>query len=498
MNALTGTGALLRLLVRRDRLRLPIWVLAIVGLVYSSASAVQGLYPTQADLDLYASTIGDSAASIVMSGPATAVDTIGGVTVFEVNSSAIIATALMAIFLTVRHTRAEEESGRTELLRATVLGRFASVAAPLILVCLASVAVSAGILLSMLSLGLAPAGALVYAASILMVGISFTAVAALAAQLTEHARGAIGLSAAVLAISFVLRGIGDIGHNALSWLSPIGWSQAVHAFGGDRWWPLAISVGFAALSLLMALVIVEHRDMGAGIVAPRPGPARLSARVNGPFGLALRQQRGSIAGWTVGMLLGGVAFGSVGREVNDLVSARPDLAQVFTVGGAEIVDAFFGTAMLVLALVAAGFTIGSVLRLRAEEAAGRAEPVLATSVSRWRWALSGLSVAVLGTVLVVSAGGLGTGLAHAIATGDVAQIPRLLGAALAYLPATLVMGALAGLLIGWLPRAASAVWGVLAVSFVVGWLGGVLDIPHWLSESVPFSHVPTVPAAELT
>ena len=129
MTRFVGTGTLVRLILRRDRRRLPVWWLAQVGLVGVSAVSVQGLYDTPQARATYAATVGTSGASISMSGPPVALDTIGGITVFEVATTAVIGVALMAVFLTLRHTRTDEEAGRTELLRAGVLGRQADLLA---------------------------------------------------------------------------------------------------------------------------------------------------------------------------------------------------------------------------------------------------------------------------------------------------------------------------------------------------------------------------------
>jgi ABC-2 type transport system permease protein len=499
VTSFVGTGTLVRLVLRLDRIRLPVWLVAILGLVYASADAVQSTYDTPADIAAYARTVGNSPTSIVMNGPPTAVDTIAGIVIFEINSTAIIATALMAIFLVVRHTRGEEQEGRTELIRATVVGRYAPVAAALLVVSAASLVVGAGLALGLISLGLPAGGSIAYGASIAVVGLVFTAVGAVAAQVTEHARGLLGIASAVLGASYVLRAIGDVGDGTLSWLSPIGWSQAVRPFADDRWWPLLLSLALVAALLAVTSALLSHRDVGAALVAPRPGPPHASPRMTNAVGLAGRLQRGAIISWAIGMFLGGVAFGSVGREVEELVTSIPELEEYFGfVGAADIVDAFFRTAMLLLALTAAGFTVASALRLRSEEAAGRAEPLLATGLSRWRWTLGSLLVTLIGTVLVIGAGGFGAGLAHGIATGDMGQLPRLLLVSLIYSPAALVLAAAAIVLFGWAPRLTMTAWAALAVCFVIGWLGGVLEIPAWLRNLSPFTHIPGAPLDPVT
>ena len=54
---LTGTAILTRFIVRRDRVRIVVWVASIAALVAVTAASVKGLYPTQADLDQAAARI---------------------------------------------------------------------------------------------------------------------------------------------------------------------------------------------------------------------------------------------------------------------------------------------------------------------------------------------------------------------------------------------------------------------------------------------------------
>lgn len=501
MDRFTGTGPLVRHILRRDRVRLPVWVLALVGLVGSSAAAVQGIYGTSAARATYESTVGGSGASIAMSGPPVALDTAGGITVFEVAFTAVVGIALMAVFLTLRHTRTDEEAGRTELLRAGVMGRQADLLAVGLVVSGASAVVGLGVALSFLASGLPASGSFLYGAAIGSLGLVFTGVALVAAQVAEHARGAVGLALAVLGLAYVVRAAGDVAGNGLSWASPIGWAQAVGAFGsGQRWWPLLLPVlgglGLAAL----AGWLTTRRDLGAGLVPPRPGSPAASRLLSGPVGLAARLQRTALLGWAAGMALLGVAFGSLGSDVEEMISGNPELEEVFAAssGGAGVVDAYFGSVLMVAALVATGFTVGSVLRLRSEETSLRAEPVLATGVSRTRWAAGWLAVTALGSVVVLASTGLGAGVAYAVVSADPAQVGVLTGAALAYLPATLSLGGLALAGFGWLPRWAAAAWGVLAGCFVVGWLGELLSLPEWVMRLSPFVRTPQLPMADLS
>lgn len=493
-SGLVGTGDMVRLFLRLDRVQLPLWIVGIVGLVAASASAVQGLYGTPELRAGYAATVSSSPAAIVMSGPAQALDTVGGITLFEINLIAALGISLMAIFLTVRHTRTEEEAGRTELLRAGVLGRHAPLAAALIVVGGASLLVGALIALSLVGLGLPTSGSLLFGAAMACLGLVFTAVTAVAAQVTEHARAALGLAVAVLGVSWGLRSLGDVNDNAASWFSPIGWVQSVNAYGDQRWWPLLLAVLLAAGLTAVAVQLARRRDVGAGLVPTRPGAPRASALLSSVPGLAFRQQRSSLLWWAVGLFLGGLAFGSFGNEVTSMLEDNPEMQDLFGAGGSEdLVAGYFGLILLILALVAACYSVSSVHRLRAEESAARAELLLSTPTSRRTWQLGWLTVTAVGTVLVLLATGVGVVAADALVSGSLDRSGELIGATLAYLPAVAVLGALAAALHGWAPKLGLVAWVVLAGCFVVGWLGDLLKIPEAVRDLSPFNVTPRMP-----
>ncbi|MPY95075.1 MAG: hypothetical protein GEV08_19055 [Acidimicrobiia bacterium] len=181
-----------------------------------------------------------------------------------------------------------------------------------------------------------------------------------------------------------------------------------------------------------------------------------------------------------------------------MIEDNPQMADFFVQSqGQSLTDSFFATSMVMLALVTAGFSISSTLRLRSEESAGRAEPILATPTGRVAWAASHLVMATLGTVVTIAAAGLGVGVAYAVATGDAGQVPRMLGAALATVPAVLVLVGVAVALFGMVPQAAPAAWAGLAVAAVIGLLGEVLRLPEWVRLVSPLEHVPAVPAEDL-
>ena len=490
----TGLGTLLRSFVRRDRWMVLWFTLGVTVLYWSQAVSVDGLYTTQAEFDRAAASMEGNAAFIAMTGPARALNTTGGQVTWQSTAFGAILVALMTMFLVGRHTRAEEESGRDELIRSGVVGRQAPMTAALALSAGATALVGAGVTGSLVAYGLPTAGAVSLGLGLWLCGLAFAGIALLAAQLTSSTRAMYGITGATIGIAYGLRAIGDVGSGALSWLSPIGWYQSMHAYSGERWWPALLLVVAAATASGAAYAVFTRRDVGSGIWPARPGPDRAPVGLRSTFGLAWRLQRGSLIGWAVGLFVGGIAYGSIGDDVKSLLGDSDFANDIFGAGGPDLVDSFYGTAALMLALIATGFTISSALRPRGEENDGRVESVLATALPRSRWLESHLVITLAGTVGVVVLSGLGLGFGFALATGDTSKIGPYTWATTSLLPAVLLLAGLALLLYGALPRAASLAWLGLLFCVTVMMFGEVLQFPDWVKDVSPFEHLALVPA----
>jgi ABC-2 type transport system permease protein len=500
VTTLTGTGRLVRLILRRDRLRLGLWIAAIPGLVLAQAVGVQSLYADQAAIDNYVEFFGDNAALIAFSGPGHGFDdpNIGVVLVNEIQVFGCLAMALMSIFAVNRHTRAEEDSERADLVRAHVVGRHAPTTAAVAVVAVVNVVIGILCAAGTIAVGFPGVGSIALAGSMTAVGLMFAGVAAVAAQIASGSRAVLGLAGTALGAAFVIRAAGDISGNGLSWLSPIGWAQGVRAYADERWWTLALCAATAFALVVAAFWLSTQRDLGSGLRSLRAGPPVAARWLARPAGLAFRLQRGALAGWSLGMFLMGVIFGSIGEDVDRMIEENPAMADFFAqLEGTNLTDSFLATSVTMLALFAGGFAVSSALQLRGEEAAGRVESILAGAVSRPRWAAGHLLIACAGTVAVIAAAGLGLGVAYAVVSGDAAQAPRLLGAALVTVPGVLVLVGVATLLFGLVPRAAPATWAALTLMVLIGFFSDVLQLPGWARDLSPLEHLPSVPAEPL-
>jgi ABC-2 type transport system permease protein len=268
-------------------------------------------------------------------------------------------------------------------------------------------------------------------------------------------------------------------------------------WGADRWWVLALLLGLTVVLHLVALRLEGRRDLGAGLVADRPGPARAPERWTRPLGLSLRLQRGPIVGWSATVLLAAVLFGSVVDAMTDLLD---DASTTMTdVIGGTGVDDLVALLVELIALVVSVFAVQTALTLRTDEAAGTAEVQLAGAVPRARWALDRLAIPAVGSALLLGAGGALLGWSYGASTGSGGHVGSLALAALAYWPAVMVLVGVAVVLFGWAPHAAVATtWALVGATWVVVVVGPALRLPTWLTDALPFAATPAQPAEAFT
>ena len=175
MGRLAGTGALLRLGLRRDRVRLVVWA-SLVGLTAAgTAGATVDLYPTVASRVEAATAINSSPSLVALYGPILDPTSLGALSLLKLVNLGAAMVAVLAAMTTVRHSRAEEEAGRLELLGATVLGRLAPFTAGVSVGVITSVAVGTACTLGLLASGLPVGGSVAFGAAWAGVGICFAA-----------------------------------------------------------------------------------------------------------------------------------------------------------------------------------------------------------------------------------------------------------------------------------------------------------------------------------
>ena len=499
------TLLLLRFALRRERWILPIWTLGIVGLLAASGAAVAREFGDEQERAALAAVAVGNPAFLFLRGLPDGAD-VGALVFFQTFTFLAVLAALMNTFLMVRHTRADEERGRTELLAAAPVRRSAGLAMTLAVAVAADAVVAVASAADGIALGWAPIAAITVGAALGAVGVAFAGIAALVAQAMPSPRGANGVAAALVGVAYVVRGIGDaldtatdLTHARPSWvslLSPIGWGQASAPFSAADPRPLLGLLALGAVTSIVALVIRSRRDLGSSLLPERGGAVGWPR--SGVRALAARLQAGTLLGWAIGAAVLGVLAGALTPLVAEAVAANDDLADLIarlSPGLRTDTATVFAVALLGIAgtLATAG-GVQAILRLRVEEAEGRAELLLASPVSRIAWLGRQLAVAVGSMVVIAVTAGLTAGLGFVAAGDGWDRVPESLAAVAVHLPAGTVFVALTLAGFALLPRATAAIgWGLLAIGLVLGQFGELFGLPGWLQDVSPFHHVPAVP-----
>ncbi|TFC55179.1 hypothetical protein E3O62_14330 [Cryobacterium sp. TMT2-15-1] len=510
---------LLGLRIRRDRVQLPIWIAVFFGLAAFVVVAVDSSFGTSLDRQALMRIAVGSPTILIFRGEPQGADT-DAVTFFLIFAFLATLVAFMSTFLAVRHTRAEEESGRSELIAATPAGRLVPLLATALHGIAAALAAGVAVTLGLLTSGLDAAGAITTGAAVAATGITFLGVGLLAGQVMRTSRGANGLGAALIGLAYTLRAFGDAGGTASadglsmtsawpSWLSPIGWGQQTEAFSTNRPAPLLLDLALAAVLVAMVVLLQHRRDLGSSLIGERPGPQHASGTLGGSLGLAWRLQRAPTIGWALAGLVLGVLAGTLGETVVELVESSSQIGDTLArmAGGrASIIDLFTDTIFGLVGVIAAAAATQAMIRMRQEEVNGSAELLLALPLRRGRWFVDYLLVGTvaIALVLLVAAGGAAAGLASspeagAAGTTDTAdRVASAVASGVAQAPAALLVLTIAALLFAFVPRLSSGLsWGVLLGAAFIGEFGELFGLPDWLLNLSPFTHTPTIGAADV-
>jgi ABC-2 type transport system permease protein len=502
--------ALLRQRLRRDRWQLLIWVLCIALLALFSASSIEQTYGSAAGrADLMRLAIANPTILVLRGLPQGT--SLAAVTFFEIFTFLALLAGLMNTFLAVRHSRAEEETGRAELVGSTPAGRLLPTTATVIHGMLANIVLALATALGFIAAGLPASGSLLAGAVTGGAGLAFLAIGLLLSQLMSTSRGANGFAAAIVVVAYLLRGIGDAtgtpfgdGTHLASawptWLSPIGWGEQAAPYTADDWLPLLLQVGFAAVLIAVVFALQAVRDSGAGLIAERAGRANARPLLSSPFGLAWRLQWPTVVGWTIGGVFGGLLAGALGSVVSSSIANDPSLssmreaiARIGAGGDGSLSKLFISAIFSIVGVLAAACAVQSVIRLRQEEASGTAEVLMAAPVSRARWLYSFVAVGVGAVVLVLLAAAIASGLSAVAAGEDTSTIGDSFLAAAAQLPVALVYLGVLTLLFVLLPSWTIPVgWAALGVGAFIGIFGGLVDLPDGIRHLSPFADAPVV------
>ncbi|MHA7141509.1 ABC transporter permease [Arthrobacter sp. Sr33] len=492
--------------LRRDRILLPIWILGIALLGYVTATAVASEFSETGDRRAIIAVAAANPSLLFLRGLPDGFS-LGAVVFFQGFAFTALLAGLMSTFLVIRHTRADEELGRAELIGSTLLPRAAPLAATLLVGGAANLLLAGCVAAGFLAAGLPSPGSITAGLAVGAVGLFFVPVAALAAQVMPSGRSANGVASSLVGAAYLLRGIGDaigtpsadltqVTSGWISLMSPIGWGQRSRPFTTADTAPLFVLAVAAVAVGAAVLIIRDRRDLGASLFPERAVASR--GRLTSFLGLAWILQRPTLVGWCCGAaVLGGLA-GGLAPVVTDAVAGNTSLEELIgrLVPGSrtDIVDVFTTALLGIAGVLAAAAGIQGILRLRAEETEGRAELLMTVPKSRTRWLVANLLLAIASATVVAAVAGAAAAVGLSLTGSAGTPAIQLVAASLVHVPAAAIFIAAPAVIFAAVPRwSVGAGWGLLTGGLVLGQFGELLGLPEWLQAVSPFHHSPAMP-----
>ena len=432
----------------------------------------------------------------ILSGPPVALDDPGGFTVWRIGTPVSVLASGWIMLAATRITRGEEDGGRWDLLLA---GRLRM--ADLVVRCLAALVGSATLIGVAVAAGLLAAhteltGAVIHAAGITCVALTFATTALLAAQVMPRRSAATGLTVAALGVGLMLRMIADGSHQLAwsAWATPFGLTARAAPYADNRIVPLIVLGAFPIVLAGAALVAARHRDLGDGIVAvpdSRPPRTRLLQSIGG---FALRRAGRTTLGWATGIAASFLVVGALLASILELFQTNPRFAELAAAAGIALSVNVVAAALFSLLAVPTGlYAAMRLAAMVADEKAGRWTLLFAEPISRVRLVSTEIMVTVGGVVALHCSAAVAVWSGAKI-TGAPLQLTDSLAGALNSLPVALLAAGAAAVGVGWLPSAAGAIGALPVVGgFLVNVIMQTTHAPGWVANLSPWTHLAAVP-----
>jgi ABC-2 type transport system permease protein len=501
---LYGLGSVYAKTLRDSRRAFIFATILLAGLMLLVASAIPSVYPNQAARDEMAKLAADlGSAAQGTSGKPVNVGTAGGYVQWKYGPIFFIVASLWSILALSGTLAGEARKGSLEFVVASQVGKrriaLEKVAAHVTVVAVVMAIMAFAAWLAGAAFGKLPGDAVpAQAAVAYVVGLGLTALAfgGLAFVLTQfvgRSAGA-GIAAFVLFAGWILNGYGPLvpGFAVLGDLTPWAWTADYLPLAGQ--YDLVVLVPLAVVAVALLAIGIEtfaRRDLGVTSAIRTPGLPSLALGVRGPISRALGERLPFALAWGFGIGVFGLAMAAISRSLADSFAKSPDLETTFrnifpntdiaTAGG-------FLQLLIQLVFIVAGFAAATfVAGWASDETSGRTEMLLATPLSRGRWAFfSGLGVYLVTAVMTVMiAAGIGIG---ALAGGSDALTP-MAGSVTLGLFAAAAAGV--GFAVGGAFRASIAaeiVALLVTATYLTDFIAPALKLPDWFHQLALTAH----------
>lgn len=484
-----GTKELLNLYLRRDRFRIFIWILLpLFMLIFHTITMIS--ISTGKDIVSFLNEFNEDALISAIHGPIMSLNLVGA-TLWRAASPITLFLGIGVILTVIRHTRTDEETGRTEFMRSFSVGRYANLTAVMLLVILSTLLSSLLMTIPMKVIGSDVKGVLVFGATLFFSGVFYGGVGLLACQLKGSSSGARNIGIVFLGLGLLINILNNMGggDTFIKLLSPIAWTRITTPFSGGNILGVVYCFVISVIPVLLSFTLSIKRDIGGAIFMDQIGPAEAIPSFNNPIALAWKTHKGMFTGWLVAIILVIGAFASVSSGMSGTISsAFAEIAGDDWMKGMNMDLLFLSIMIYIISIFVGIYSVLAMNNLKKEEIDGRNEFLLDKKIKRKKHMFSFVSVAFFGSAVLLIAMGLTGGIVYSVVTHKFgSEFWQIFIMGISKIPAVWILIGLFSILYGFLPKATDicwAIWGFFSL-LEVAWEGGIID---WsLMQLSPFA-----------
>lgn len=496
-----NTGSLAFFTLKRERIKLPLWIIFICAFLVLLVPVYDDLIKTTSNIKSLVDTM-KNPAMIAIVGPVFEKKefTLGSIYANYMLLYSIVMIAIYNIFLISANTRKDEEDGRLELLKSLPLGRLSSISSISIILVLSNliVAIITCIGLYYISPKLAFLGCLNFSLAIFVSGVLFGAISIFFSQICVNNRSAMGFSFLILLALYFMRAIGDLSNETLSLISPLGLILRTENFVNNYFWPIAIIVLEILVILCISFIIALKRDIGTGLIPQFKGKKHAVYILRGIRTFSIKLTYKTLVLWVALIFSLAAIYGSVFGDMESYINSSDMMkAMFYGAGSGKLVEQFISMFMYIMSIIACIPVLVIINRTIYEEKSKRIDEILTKAVSRNQYLNSYLWICILAIILFqlqISVVFWAVGKQY---LGSIPDLDVFLKASLLFVPANFLMLGINVFLIGALPKFAKLNYIYLTYSFFVMYLGKLLDLDNIFKSIVPYGYVVQYPIEKI-
>lgn len=482
---------LAKIFLKNDYKKILIWLIAIIYLNIITSIAYPAIYSSSEQIKTFAIIVNNPALKGLL-GDMYPTSIFNQAHIFsqEMLLMSSIIVAVMNIYFSIRFTRCFEDDGLIEIVNAKPLAKHTTILSAISLVFLLNLILFIVITTSLFFVSLDGAtftGKILYGLIIFAIGIFFSSIGFLSSKLFNNSSSSYSFSYVYLLVSYLIRAIGDVLYNPITYLSPLGWVSKTKVFYKDNFIFVILLIIISIIIYLIGIYIYKNNDIGFGFFNLNNGKKNASRLIKTNVGLIFRLKLNQLLIWILSFFVLTAVFGTIFSEFETFLEL--DIIKQFF--GNDTTD-FSKTIIFYIIQVITIFglipTINIILKLAKEEKTAQIENIY-SRISREKYLISHVGFSfiisiVLQLLIMISAYSTG----HKFILDNMSFSNYLL-ANLSFIPVYWFIIGLTVLLLGFNREAIKYIWYYYVFIFVVFYLEEILKLPKIIMYLSPIYHI---------